>query len=215
MESSQIFKYGNVAYYSRKTLDWLCKWQYFRSTHSALPVNQLFLALQRPVFPSSPFSPVDLKQWRAPFLLSHPSRGVLLSLHPHGRRLCVFLSSFWPLLSSFVHALLLVLYACNSFAPPLLLYLFYEPHLPSSERDMSRVSFCEHTKTPLYTQGGPGSLFFFHFSVTPRAEWSVNVRFLAELHGIHFQACCFWKWHCWWFMNTTHILWDEMEGQLR
>ena len=105
----------------------------------------------------------------------------------------VFLSPFWLLLRSFVHALLLVLYACYSCTPPLLLYLFYDPHLPSSECDMRRASFCEHRNTPLYAQGGQGSLF------SSVSFWGLKcvcvcvcVCFLAEWHRIHFQACCYW-----------------------
>lgn len=141
------------------------------------------------------------------FLLSHSSWGVLLSWHPHGRPLCVF---FHPL-SGCSSAPLSVL-SCCYYTPvthslhPSFCTFFHEAHLPSSERDTSGASFCEHTNTLLYTRGRPGVPLFFHFSVTLRPEQSVSVCFLAEWHGINFQACCISNWHCWCFINATPLV---------
>lgn len=77
----------------------------------------------------------------------------------------------------------IVLYASCSFTPPLLLYLFCEPHPASSERDMSRASFCEHTNTPLVTQGGPWGPVFSSISVSRwgRSGVWVCVRWLSDM----------------------------------
>lgn len=148
------------------------------------------------------------------FLLSHSSRGVLA---PSWLASLFF---FFPPLSgcssaSFVCALLLVLYACYSFTPPLLLYPFSfsrERHLPSSGRAMSRASFCEHTNTVHTHREAPGLPFQCHARGSAEC---VSVCFLAEWHGINFQAFCIWNWRPWCFFCATQLVrWDRATTQI-